>query len=243
MSDTASGSDTRDRLLDQAEDLFAQRGYHGVSIREITTAANCNMASINYHFTNKKNLYLEVFRSRWVPREKRMLDEFLASLKGKKSPTPTEIITALAKAYLKGPFTDEEFRRHRQLIVREMYNPTEAFEEVAEKTLKPLFDVLYDLLKPFRHESAVGQGYLTFDIMSIFGIILYLNYSRPMVSRITGKAYDDTFKTLLIDHMVRFSLNGLSVVDKSVDNPFFHIKPKTWIASQKGGKKHVGDTI
>ena len=164
-------------------------------------------------FANKKNLYIEVFRARWIPREKRMYDDFVASLEGKQSPSPTEIVTALAKAYLKGPLTDEEFSRHRQLIIREMYNPTEAFEEVAEKAMRPLFETLYDLLKPFRRENAIGKGFLTFDIMSIFGILLYLNYSRPMISRITGKSYDDTFKTILIDHMVRFSLNGLSVLE------------------------------
>lgn len=59
---------TRDRLLDEAEDLFAQRGFHAVSVREITKAAQSNLAAVNYHFGNKQNLYLEVFRSRWLPR-------------------------------------------------------------------------------------------------------------------------------------------------------------------------------
>jgi len=88
-----------------------------------------------------------------------------------------------------------------------MNYPTEAFEEVAEKTLRPLFKTLYDLLKPFKKENK--EGALTFDIMSIFGMVLYLNYSRPMVSQIVKKNYDDAFKALLIDHLVSFSLNGL----------------------------------
>ena len=209
MGQNTASNHTRERLLEKAEDLFAQRGYHGVSVREITAAAKCNMASVNYHFSNKKNLYLEMFRTRWIPREKRMYDAFLASLAEEKAPSPTQIITALARAYLKGPLTDEEYRRHRQLIVREMYTPTEAFEVAADQTLRPLFETLYSLLKPFFGNGL--EGNLTFDIMSIYGIVLYLNYSRPMVTRITGKEYDDTFKTLLIDHMVRFSMNGLSV--------------------------------
>ena len=209
MADTGNKIHTRERILEKAEALFAQKGYHGVSVREITTAAKCNMASVNYHFSNKKNLYLEMFRSRWIPREKQMYDAFLSSLAGKEAPSPDQILNALAEAYLKSPLTDEEVHRHRQLIVREMYSPTEAFEIVADQTLRPLFETLFGLLKPFL--GARLEGNLTFDIMSIFGIVLYLNYSRPMVTHITGKAYDDTFKTLLIDHIVRFSLNGLTV--------------------------------
>ena len=57
----------RERLLDEAEALFSEKGYNAVTVREISAAADCNLASINYYFGNKKNLYLEVFRERWVP--------------------------------------------------------------------------------------------------------------------------------------------------------------------------------
>src|SRR5210317_339126 len=72
---------TRDRLLDEAEELFAQKGYHAVSVREITKAADSNLAAVNYHFGNKQNLYLEVFRSRWMPRASRLFNSFRKSLK------------------------------------------------------------------------------------------------------------------------------------------------------------------
>jgi AcrR family transcriptional regulator len=201
---------TRERLLEKAETLFAQRGYHAVSVREITAAAKCNMASVNYHFNNKKNLYLEVFRSRWVPREQLMYAAFEKSVDCLDDPTPELVIQALSRAYLEGPLSEEEFRRHRQLIVRELNNPTEAFELAADLTLRPLFKKLYGLLNIFAPEDA-DEDNLSFDILSIFGIILYFNYSRPMVTRITGKTYDADFKARLIDQMVRFSLYGLSV--------------------------------
>jgi len=56
--------DTRDRLLDASEGLFASRGYAATSVRDITTEAGCNLAAINYHFGSKHNLYREVFRRR-----------------------------------------------------------------------------------------------------------------------------------------------------------------------------------
>jgi len=54
----------KDRLLDAAERLFAERGYHGVSIRDITDAAGADVALVNYHFGTKRALLTRVFERR-----------------------------------------------------------------------------------------------------------------------------------------------------------------------------------
>lgn len=53
------------------------------------------------------------------------------------------------------------------------------------------------------------------NIMSIFEILLYFNVSRPMISRVMGRRYDIDFKGRLIDHLVRFSPECLSVNGKN----------------------------
>lgn len=55
--------DTRQRILKVALELFAKHGFDGVSIREITELASCNLASMNYYFGTKKNLYDECLSS------------------------------------------------------------------------------------------------------------------------------------------------------------------------------------
>jgi AcrR family transcriptional regulator len=201
-------NNTKARILKKAEELFAQKGYHAVSVREITTAANSNMAAVNYHFNSKKNLYMEVFRSQWVPRELRMYESFSKKLAEIATPSPDLVIQALASAYLEGPLTTEELRRHRQLIIREINNPTEVFEYVADHTMRPLFRILQQHLNAFFPDHSNEESF-TLDILSIFGILLYFNYSRPMITHITGKEYDNAFKSRLITHLVRFSLNGI----------------------------------
>ena len=52
--------ETRMRLLDAAHDLFAEQGYAATSMREITTAAEANLAAVNYHFGSKEGLLLAV---------------------------------------------------------------------------------------------------------------------------------------------------------------------------------------
>lgn len=55
---------TKDRILGAAEELFAQYGFAGTSLRQVTTHADVNIAAVNYHFGSKENLVNEVFRRR-----------------------------------------------------------------------------------------------------------------------------------------------------------------------------------
>ena len=59
----SSGS-TKERILGAAEVLFAQRGFDGASLRQLTAAAGVNLAAVNYHFGSKDRLVEEVFRRR-----------------------------------------------------------------------------------------------------------------------------------------------------------------------------------
>lgn len=51
-------SDGRERLMDAALALFAERGYEGVAIHEIAEAAGMTRAAPYYHFQNKEDLFL-----------------------------------------------------------------------------------------------------------------------------------------------------------------------------------------
>ena len=52
---------TKNRILDAAEELFAEHGFTETSLRVITTRAEVNLASVNYHFGSKKTLIEAVF--------------------------------------------------------------------------------------------------------------------------------------------------------------------------------------
>ena len=57
-------STSRERLLDAAEELFADYGFNGVSVRQIVEAAKVNLGAIPYHFGTKENLFKQVIYRR-----------------------------------------------------------------------------------------------------------------------------------------------------------------------------------
>jgi AcrR family transcriptional regulator len=58
---------TRDRILDVAEALFAERGFAGTSVREIATKADLTAASLYNHFAGKEALYVAVLQRGILP--------------------------------------------------------------------------------------------------------------------------------------------------------------------------------
>src|SRR5208337_1816147 len=57
-----SQAETRQRLLEAAGELFAEKGFRLAGTREICRKAGTDIAAIHYHFGNKENLYEAVLR-------------------------------------------------------------------------------------------------------------------------------------------------------------------------------------
>jgi len=215
MSATDHSTDAKVRILDEAEALFAEKGFHAVTVREITQAAHCNLAAVNYHFGNKQNLYLEVFRARWMPRAKRVQTCFKDALAAHDGRSLAGIVHALAEAFLKGPLTDDERLRHAQLMIREMAKPGLATDMLVDEVIKPFFGEVAGMLPPFLPKGAERERVML-NIVSIFAMVIYFNFARLPIMRVTGEEYDDLFKDRLVKHIVRFCLTGLDMDQKEI---------------------------
>ena len=75
---------TQHKILDAAQSLFAETGFNGTSLRQITSQAEVNLASVNYHFGSKKELIqsvLQRYLSVLMPRLDQEFSQLLASQK------------------------------------------------------------------------------------------------------------------------------------------------------------------
>src|SRR5437764_6402442 len=81
------GPATKERILDVAEALFMEHGYEATSLRAITTAAEVNLAAVNYHFGSKEELFQAVLTRRLDPMNQQRL-ELLTRFEGEAAPKP-----------------------------------------------------------------------------------------------------------------------------------------------------------
>jgi AcrR family transcriptional regulator len=88
---------TRDRILRTAERLFAERGFNGVSVRELAAVAQVNIASIGYHFKSKEGLLSEVYRRHCEP----MIEERLRGLKASSRLRGKAKVAAIIEAFIR----------------------------------------------------------------------------------------------------------------------------------------------
>ncbi len=86
--------ETKDRILDAAENLFSDKGFSATSLRSITTLAGANLAAVNYHFGSKDALIQAVFRRILTPLNNDRLQRLDALEARVQEPSVDEVLTA-----------------------------------------------------------------------------------------------------------------------------------------------------
>ena len=91
-----SQPDTKTRIMDVAEGLFAERGYAATSLRDITGEADANLAAVNYHFQSKEGLLSAIFERYVGPVNRERLEtlDAIEARVGKGPPDLEEILRA-----------------------------------------------------------------------------------------------------------------------------------------------------
>lgn len=90
------GADTREKILDAAERLFAAYGFAGTSLRAVTKEAGVNLAAVHYHFGTKEDLLRAVLSRIVVPinRERLEMLELVEAAAGNDHPSLEGILEA-----------------------------------------------------------------------------------------------------------------------------------------------------
>jgi AcrR family transcriptional regulator len=102
---TRAGHDTRTKLLDAAELLFAEHGYDETSLRDVSVAADVNLALSTYHFGKKQRLFEEVVARRAIA----IHDRRMQTLAGMAFDRPREaVVRDLIRGYV-SPLVEARF--------------------------------------------------------------------------------------------------------------------------------------
>lgn len=173
------GDETRLRILDVAERLFAAEGYDAVSLRRITQAARANVAAVNYYFKSKDALLEAIFVRRIVPINEervRMLDAALA-----RDPGDPGKLEAVVRA-----FVEPHLRLTRefgpggtvvmQLLGRLSTDPERRIEKLLLRQFDPIWGRFADAFRKLLPHLAKATIYWRFYYL--LGALYYLGSAR-----------------------------------------------------------------
>lgn len=207
-ANSGSGKQIQERLLDAAEELFSEKGFDGTSIRDITAAAECNIASVNYHFGGKDKLYIELWRRQLG----RILDARIAAIRAVMSrsggsPSLEELLRSFANAFIEPLADQNKSRRFIKLMAREMLDqhlPVDTFiEEMVIPTMTTMREALGKAC-PGLEESKVPLV-----VFSIAGQLAHTAHMKAMFEQADNPEMPTLDLAEAVDHIVKFSAAGI----------------------------------
>jgi AcrR family transcriptional regulator len=201
--------ETRERLIDAAGRVFAERGYRGATMREIADRAGATLAAAHYHFGSKQDLYREVARAHFERLERRLAEsggaidaraaaklsrpELVALLRGR--------VRTMALTFL------EPDSLHATLMQRELADPNE-LPFIVRRWIDPIRRETEELLHCLA--PALPDAAIEFAARSVMGqVIFYFTHRPALLLMMRRRAYPAGFLDTITDHVVAFTLGGL----------------------------------
>ncbi len=146
-----SQPDTKERVLDAAERLFAAHGFHTTSLRAITAEAEANVAAVNYHFGSKDGLIEAVFARRLGPLNEERTRGVRAALEAARAagrpPAVEEVLRGFIEPTLRFRHTAPGAREFVSMVGRAVFEPDEGVRAVFFRLMGPVFRLLWEALR------------------------------------------------------------------------------------------------
>ena len=196
---------TKDRILGAAEELFAQHGFAGTSLREVTSRADVNIAAVNYHFGSKDNLVNEVFRRRMDVMSAQRLDALREALDTR----PGQLEPILA-AFVKPALAMAQDRHGGGAFIRVI---ARAYAEKNDGLRKFLSDQYGHVLRDFAKAIAgcvpeLGKEALYWRLDFLSGALTYAMADFGLIKRPSGVT-ETSHRSHAAEELIRFAAAGL----------------------------------
>jgi AcrR family transcriptional regulator len=145
-----AGKLTRERVLDVAERLFAQKGFHCTSTRTLAREAQVNLAAIHYHFGSKETLLEKVIERRLCPLNHLCMERLTAvretAVREGRRPKANDVL----RAFIEPTFAfNESLPSNRSFLALEGKAISEngTVRTIFTQQIEPLFSLLFNIMK------------------------------------------------------------------------------------------------
>jgi len=210
-SKASAVGETRDAIMNAAEDLFSKHGFYGVTIREVAREAGVDTALVHYYFGAKKELFDSVFNRRaevWNSERVAAMDRY-AEATG-----PAMTLEGLLEAFLRPPFQwslkgGPGWKHYAALVAQTNAQPAFGGETMA-RYFDPAIRRLLELVKRIMPEARDEQLYWAWHNLS--GALTLTLGETGRLDRLSGGLCRSGDLDSACDYMVRFAAAGFRAV-------------------------------
>jgi len=191
-------NDKQIEILLVAEQLFAEEGFDGTSVREIAKIANINVAMISYYFGSKEKLLEAVVIYR-ISGMRLQLENLI-----QENITPIEKIDKLIEFYIKRVYNNRCIYQilHFELSNKKRELNLDAFTQVKNENLKILKSIIYE-----GQLQGVFQPNINIELISpiILGSLTHFQMNKSYFIEIldlkTNEEYEKYLMTTFTKHI------------------------------------------
>ena len=187
-------ADTRQRLLDIAEQLFAERGFYGVSIAAIASEVGLTKQGLLHYFNSKEKLYGAIVQ--------RISDDFQdhqrEALQASEDPAERleKFYAALAEP------TETNVQRTR-LLMRELLDNNERAAKAENWYLRPFLDRLISMVKDVNKSEKLSDAEALAYGYQLLGAVNYFLISTSTLKAMYGAKFIEAISTDFIKNLNR----------------------------------------
>ncbi|MDD3150297.1 MAG: TetR/AcrR family transcriptional regulator [Candidatus Gastranaerophilales bacterium] len=153
---------SREKILEAACQLFAEKGYKKTTIRDICKAADTYQISINYYFGSKENLFKEVLSTTYSMTEESILAQKIKDF------NPEEQLRKIVKTRLNTIFRNDKSKWFFEILCNEDPFTDETYDDIFKNTLEKHMEFVKGIFRKLLGENSneFKESYCMFVLMS-----------------------------------------------------------------------------
>jgi AcrR family transcriptional regulator len=195
----------KQRLVEAAAKVFAEKGFSQATIREICGQAEANIAAVNYYWGDKEKLYERVIEELIV----RASQSYPLNEAIDESQPPEARLKKFIELFLYRLLDSGRPAWTGKIMAWEMTLPTEAVTIVLDKLIKPTFEVLASIVRDI-YGSDVSKEKVKLAVASIIAqCVFYFNAGNIMDKLEEKELLPEFHLEDVIEHITDFSLRAL----------------------------------
>jgi len=205
MAKREDGRETRNRLLEAACEVFAEKGYHAAKVADICRRAGANVAAVNYYFGDKAALYTEAWQ------------ETFKKFAGPKPPdsmitSPEEQLQIYIHSLIQNFTEQSDQGQFTRLYLMELANPTGLIHDIWHDLIEPRRQIVIEIIRKIMGTKATDETVLFCEMSIINQCRVLLTVRRSDLEYLLGQSLSPELIKRMADHITRFSLAGIKAV-------------------------------